>query len=1469
MMKKALTVFLLFSLIIINLFANRQKEMEIRVYFEDQNDLENLAALNLNGDIYPNGEAVLYVNSKQFSQIQALGLDYNILREDTSYDGFWENRDLTRDFYHTADEIIALADSLANAFPAICEKHVFGYSVQNRELGALKITDNVTMDENEPEVMFDGGIHGDEVGAAENCIRFARDLCLDYGTDPIITNLIDNREIWIYYMVNPDGRVADNRENANGVDLNRDAGYMWDAWGGSPGAFSQPESKALRNATYSRQFVVHTTYHSGTEFISCPWSYRADQCPDYGHIMDLAGIYSNTSTYANMSYGQGCTGMYPINGSTKDTNYGAAGAISWSMEISYSKHPPASQIQLYYNRNKPAMIAMIEYAGYGLEGVVTDATNGEPIAAAVFINDYFPCYTDPAVGDYHKYVLPGIYDLTIVANGYETQTITDVQVTANNSTATDFQLQPEDGQYIYRIVSSQIPDNNTADEGDTPGIIGAPDNRNYSIGKNGWVIVDMQYPISDGPGNDIKIHEGDTSPESFDCYASDSVDGPWEFLGTGTGTTEFDLAMGSIIEAQYIKIVDDGDGAQTAANAGFDLDAIEALESSPGVYLGLMNYEIDDSAGNNNGRIDPGETVDLSTELRNNGDQLAENTTGTILTTSPYITLDVNTANFGNISPNQTEVAVFTLTADASTPLGTTAEFTLEVSANGGNYTNSFEMEFIVGQIPVVIIDLDENLNSASAMQNALNDLGITSEYLTAFPADLNLYTTVFLALGIYSDNHVLSSGEGTQLADYLDNGGYLYMEGGDTWYFDTQTAVHPMFNINATGDGTSDLGPINGETGTFAESMHYSYSGDNNWMDHIEPTGSAFDFFRNQLPDYGCAVAYDEGSYRTIGTSFEFGGLDDGAFTKEDLMAEYVDFFDLGGTGPNFGYIEGTVTLDGGTGNVEDVEIEVGNLTVNPDASGNYSLELLPGTYDVTATLTGYEPFTAEDVVVEENQITDLNIILEYIPATFDPPSNLQATVVDYNDVELTWEQPSGQGGEFLHHTGYDNNGIGTGGAVDFICAARFDAVELDDFYDVTAITEVKVHIHSGDFSAVSIKVYEGGSFGDPGTEVYSEDITGSVTPADWTVHTLNSPVPLVSGNEYWIGYEISATGDHPASVDAGPMVPDKGAWMYFNGAWDLLTNLGATLDFNWCITGVAAPLNDLSAGRAIRPVRKAQPELPMMRTSAKLEAAFDRPSRRANTIENRETRALSGYKVYRDGAMIEEIMDPNTLTYTDESLDSGTYDYYVIAVYTAPNGESDPSNTAEAEVTLPPPTNAAASSAGTNIMIQWDAPNRSLESYTIYRDDLTDPVATGVTNNFYVHENVPTGNYIYYVTAVYSGGYESDYSNAAIIEGHVDANGILVPTVTELSGNYPNPFNPETQIKFSLKEAANVTLNIYNLKGQKMRTLVDGELSAAYHTITWDGRDDNNNNVSSGVYFYKMRTEEYNSTKKMILMK
>jgi len=179
-------------------------------------------------------------------------------------------------------------------------------------------------------------------------------------------------------------------------------------------------------------------------------------------------------------------------------------------------------------------------------------------------------------------------------------------------------------------------------------------------------------------------------------------------------------------------------------------------------------------------------------------------------------------------------------------------------------------------------------------METCLTNLSVGGEYETSVPDNLEMYSSVFVSLGVYASNHTLSGTEGQALADYLNGGGNLYMEGGDTWYYDEQTAVHPMFNITGTEDGSDDLGTIEGQSGTFTEGMVYTYSGENNWIDHISPNGTGFLILNNQSPSYGTGVANIGSTYRTIGCSHEFGGMDDGTYSKDYLMYKYLEFFGI-----------------------------------------------------------------------------------------------------------------------------------------------------------------------------------------------------------------------------------------------------------------------------------------------------------------------------------------------------------------------------------------------------------------------------------------------------------------------------------------------------------------------------------------------------------------------------------------------
>ncbi|RLC58512.1 MAG: hypothetical protein DRH89_00975, partial [Candidatus Cloacimonadota bacterium] len=95
------------------------------------------------------------------------------------------------------------------------------------------------------------------------------------------------------------------------------------------------------------------------------------------------------------------------------------------------------------------------------------------------------------------------------------------------------------------------------------------------------------------------------------------------------------------------------------------------------------------------------------------------------------------------------------------------------------------------------------------------------------------------------------------------------------------------------------------------------------------------------------------------------------------------------------------------------------------------------------------------------------------------------------------------------------------------------------------------------------------------------------------------------------------------------------------------------------------------------------------------------------------------------------------------------------------------------------------------------------------------------------------------------------------------------VIPTADLLAQNYPNPFNPTTTIAYNMVKDGNVSIEVFNIKGQKVKTLINEQTAAGDHTIVWDGTDNNSHQVSSGMYFYKMKSSNYTSTKKMILMK
>lgn len=257
-------------------------------------------------------------------------------------------------------------------------------------------------------------------------------------------------------------------------------------------------------------------------------------------------------------------------------------------------------------------------------------------------------------------------------------------------------------------------------------------------------------------------------------------------------------------------------------------------------------------------------------------------------------------------------------------------------------------------------------------------------------------------------------------------------------------------------------------------------------------------------------------------------------------------------------------------------------------------------------------------------------------------------------------------------------------------------------------------------------------------------------------------------------------------------------------------------------------------------------------------------------------ENRDLLGYNVYRNDVQINEsiITEPQ---YQDQDLVNGLmYMYRVRALYS--QGESLFSDSVSV-VFLGAPDNLTSQSGDGQVQLNWIAPvtgtdinrERSLLGYNVYRDSVQINT-TMIYEESYLDEDVQNDStYSYYVTAVYSMG-ESIASNTVIgePEGPISNDpSEIIHREDYLYANYPNPFNPSTKISWSLKEAKAVNISIYNIKGQRVKELVNTNYAKGVHSVIWDGTDDQQKSLSSGIYYIRINAGTYHQVRKCLMIK
>ena len=408
-----------------------------------------------------------FVTAEQHATIEALGFRVDALPDPPFLD--------IPDEYHTYQETFAVFDSLRTLYPDIVMLRSIGTTQwRGVPIYAVKISDNVEREEDEPAVLYTGVTHAREPLGNEIIIHLARYLCTGYATSPHVRRWVDSLEIWFIPVVNPDGFMymfesarnspwwrknqRDNNGNGrfdyghDGVDLNRNFDWRWTVGGDTdPGSWvyrgpspgSEAETQAWCRLAREQRPVFGISYHSYGEIVIYPWSYGGRNSPDddvysatAGRLGQLTGYSTTRSGGSNMSPGW---------------LYARVGQLDFLLETGTQFIEPGHRILGICHQNLHADTFLFNRLFYsGIRGHVTDSVTGGPLVAEVQVLGRVDSTLDPRVSDslfgsFHRVLRPSTYAFRFLCPGYDTLIVTGVRVVADSLTRLDVRMQPLSG----------------------------------------------------------------------------------------------------------------------------------------------------------------------------------------------------------------------------------------------------------------------------------------------------------------------------------------------------------------------------------------------------------------------------------------------------------------------------------------------------------------------------------------------------------------------------------------------------------------------------------------------------------------------------------------------------------------------------------------------------------------------------------------------------------------------------------------------------------------------------------------------------------------------------------------------------------------------------------------------------------------------------------------------------------------
>lgn len=298
--------------------------------------------------------------------------------------------------YHSYRELERDLLALQDSYPQLARVLAIGESLEGRNIYAIKISDNVSQEEEEAGVLFIGCHHAREWISVEVPYLLGKYLLENYATNSEVRLLVDQSEIWIVPLLNPDGleysihfyRYWRKNRRANGdgtygIDINRNYSYQWgiDNIGSSPqtyseiyrgkSPFSEPETQAIRDLFRQRNFKAIISYHSYSQNILYPWGYTSEPTEKDSLMAQIATEMSRLIKSVNGNdyvYGQSGNTLYLTNGDTIDWAFAYYGIPAYTIEL-----PPIDilhggffnaekDIQSIFNENLPAALYLIDWS---------------------------------------------------------------------------------------------------------------------------------------------------------------------------------------------------------------------------------------------------------------------------------------------------------------------------------------------------------------------------------------------------------------------------------------------------------------------------------------------------------------------------------------------------------------------------------------------------------------------------------------------------------------------------------------------------------------------------------------------------------------------------------------------------------------------------------------------------------------------------------------------------------------------------------------------------------------------------------------------------------------------------------------------------------------------------------------------------------------------------------------------------